>query len=104
MVRWLRRRRFHVEQQVFVEGVGFIDAYVGGVFLEIDGRSFHSGEDAFGRDRHRDLRSIRHGLQVLRLSYEQVWRRWESTQEDIPSTIDEVGAFGRRKVEQLAAR
>ena len=104
VVRWLRRRRFHVEQQVFVEGVGFIDAYVGGVFLEIDGRSFHSSEDAFGRDRHRDLRSIRHGLQVLRLSYEQVWRRWESTQEDILSTIDEVGAFGRRKVEQLAAR
>ena len=104
VVRWLRRRRYLVEQQVFVEGVGFIDAYVGGVFLEIDGRSYHSDADSFGRDRRRDLRSIRHGLQVLRLSYEQVWHQWESTKEDILSTIEEVGAFGRRKVEQLAAR
>ena len=103
VVRWLRRRGFHVEQQVFVEGVGFLDAYVGGLFLEIDGREFHADEDAFGRDRRRDLRAVRHGLQVLRLSYEQVWYRWEETQADILRTLEEVGAFGRRKVAQLEA-
>lgn len=104
VVRWLRRRRFHVEQQVFVDGVGLLDAYVGGLFLEIDGREFHDGEDAFSRDRRRDLRAIRHGLQVLRLSYAQVWHDWDRTQQDILRAIDEVGVFGRRKVEQLALR
>src|SRR5690625_5640485 len=28
VVRWLRRRGFHVEQQVHLAGVGFIDVYV----------------------------------------------------------------------------
>lgn len=101
VVRWLRRRGFRVEQQVYVEGVGYVDAYVGGLFLEIDGRAHHSDESAFGRDRRRDLRALRHGLQVLRVSYDQVWHHWERTQQDILATIDEVGRFGRRKVEQL---
>lgn len=103
VVRWLRRSRFHVEQQVYVAGVGYLDAYVGGLFLEIDGRAFHSDENAFGRDRRRDLRAIRHGLQVLRVSYDQIWHHWEATQQDILRTLEEVGGFGRRKVAQLAA-
>ncbi|ATG50973.1 hypothetical protein CFK38_05070 [Brachybacterium vulturis] len=103
VVRWLRRGGFQVEQQVYVEGVGYLDAYVGGVFLEIDGRAFHSDEDAFGRDRRRDLRAIRHGLQVLRVSYDQVWHHWPATQQDILRVIAEVGGFGRRKVAQLTA-
>ena len=102
VVRWLRRRGFQVEQQVFVEGVGYVDAYVGGLFLEIDGRGHHSDEGAFGRDRRRDLRALRHGLQVLRVSYGQVWNHWERTQRDILAILDEVGDFGRRKAGQLA--
>ncbi|MGP5053626.1 hypothetical protein ACTXJ3_00695 [Brachybacterium paraconglomeratum] len=39
----------------------------------------------------------------MRLSYEQVWRNWEDTQEAVLETIAEVGAFGRRKVERLLA-
>lgn len=103
VVRWLRRSRFHVEQQVYVEGVGYLDAYVGGLFLEIDGRAHHADENAFGRDRRRDLRARRYGLQVLRVSYDQVWNHWEATQRDILRTVEEVGGFGRRKVAQLAA-
>lgn len=103
VARWLRRSRYQVEQQVYVEGVGFLDAYVGGLFLEIDGREFHSEQDAFERDRRRDLRAIRHGLQVLRVSYNQVWNHWEATQQDILRTLAEVGGFGRRKVTLLSA-
>lgn len=103
VVRWLRRRGFRVEQQVHLAGVGYLDVYVAGLFLEIDGRQHHSTEEAFRRDRHRDLRTVRHGLQILRLSYEQVWSRWEDTQSAILETIDEVGVFGRRKVERLLA-
>lgn len=103
VVRWLRRRGFRVEQQVFAEGVGYLDAYAGGLFLEIDGRSYHSSPEAFSRDRRRGLMTYRNGLQVLRLSYDQVWNDWDQTREDILSTIAEVGAFGRRKVERMLA-
>lgn len=103
VVRWLRRRGFRVEQQVFVDGAGYVDLYVGGILMEIDGRDGHSGPDAFALDRRRDLRTGRHGLQTLRLSYEQVWRNWADTQDAVLETIAEVGAFGRRKVEQLLA-
>lgn len=101
VVRWLRRRGFQVEQQVFVDGAGYVDLYVGGLLLEIDGRDGHSGREAFAKDRRRDLRTGRHGLQILRLSYEQVWRSWADTQDAVLETIDQVGAFGRRKVERL---
>lgn len=104
VVRWLRRRGFRVEQQVFVEDVGYIDAYVGGLFLEIDGREPHEMPDAFSRDRRRDLRTTRHGLQVMRLSYEQTWITWEDTKTAVLETIAEVGAFGRKKAARLEAR
>ena len=103
VVRWLRRRGFEVEQQVFVDGAGYVDLYAGGLLLEIDGQDGHSGPDAFGKDRRRDLRTGRHGLQILRLSYEQVWRGWSDTQDAVLETIAQVGAFGRRKVERLLA-
>lgn len=103
VARWLRRRGFQVEQQVFVDGAGYVDLYAGGLLLEIDGRDGHSGPDAFGKDRRRDLRTGRHGLQILRLSYEQVWRSWTDTREAVLETIGEVGAFGRRKVARLLA-
>lgn len=101
VARWLRRRGFHVEQQVFVEDIGFVDLYVGGLFIEVDGRSTHESDGVFDKDRNRDLRSVSHGLQVLRLSYDQVWRRWESTQQLVLSSIEKVGAFGRARVSGL---
>lgn len=103
VARWLRRRGFEVEQQVFVEDVGYVDMYVGGLLLEIDGRDGHSGAEAFAKDRQRDLRTGRHGLQILRLSYEQVWQSWSDTKEAVLETIASVGAFGRRRAEQLRA-
>lgn len=101
VVRWLRRRGFEVEQQVHLAGVGYLDVYVAGLFLEIDGKQHHSTDEAFRRDRRRDLRTVSHGLQILRLSYEQVWHQWESTKKAVLESIDEVGGFGRRKKEGL---
>lgn len=103
VARWLRRRGFKVEQQVFVDEVGYVDAFVGGVLLEIDGRDNHSGPSAFAKDRRRDLRTGRHGLQVLRLSYEQVWHSWADTRKAVLETISSVGTFGRRRAEKLRA-
>ena len=86
------------------EGVGFVDAYVGGLFLEIDGREHHGHPAAFDRDRRRDLRSLRNGLQVLRLSYAQVWNTWDRTKQGVLDALSEVGPLGRRKVAKLALR
>ncbi|WP_341856616.1 hypothetical protein [Brachybacterium sp. GPGPB12] len=46
---------------MFVDGAGYVDLYVGGILMEIDGRDGHSGPDAFTLDRRRDLRTGRHG-------------------------------------------
>src|SRR5699024_2619941 len=104
VVRWLRRRGFHVEQQVHLAGGGFIDVYVGGLFLEIDGRAHHEQEDAVLRDRRRGLRTVRYGLQILRPSRAQVGMRWEDSLRAIQEAIDGVGAFVRRKVDRLLER
>lgn len=103
VVRALRRRGHDVEQQVYVEGVGFVDAYVSGLFLEIDGRTHHSSPESFNEDRRRDLAMRRHGLQILRLSYSQVWHSWRSTEEALLETVAQVGRQGRRRVAQLLA-
>lgn len=103
VVRALRRRGYTVEQQVYVEGAGFIDAYAGGVFIEIDGREHHSSPAAFDEDRRRDLAVRRQGLQLVRLSYHQTWRTWDATLRAVLETIEQVGAQGKRRVEQLAA-
>lgn len=99
VVRALRGAGFTVEQQVYVQGVGWVDAYVAGLFLEIDGRLHHSSPAAFDEDRRRDLAMRRLGLQVLRLSYHQVWRMWEPTWQALRQTIAQVGRHGRRAAE-----
>lgn len=104
VARWLRSRGFRVEQQPFVEGVGYLDAYVAGLFLEIDGRESHEDPETFTRDRARDLTTSSHGLQVLRISYDQVWRSWAHTKKLLLSAVSEVGPFGRRKVSSLLAQ
>ncbi|PWH07941.1 hypothetical protein DEO23_03585 [Brachybacterium endophyticum] len=101
VVRMLRRLGYRVEQQVFVEDVGFVDAYGGGIFLEIDGRGPHSLPGAFDRDRRRDLALRRLGLQTLRLSYDQIWHDWQATQLAVRDTIRLLGPHGRRAVERL---
>lgn len=101
VVRALRRRGFHVHQQVYVDGAGFIDAYAGGLFLEIDSRSHHTSSSAFETDRHRDLILRGMGLQVLRLSYNQVWRTWPRTEKALLHTIGHVGRQGKRRLREL---
>lgn len=81
-------------------GVGYLDAYVAGIFLEIDGHAHHSDPTAFERDRQRDLAARRLGLQVLRISYDQIWHQWDLTRQPILETISQAGALGRRRARQ----
>ncbi len=101
VVRWLRHAGFAVEQQVYVEGIGYIDAYAGGVFIEVDGRGHHSSPSAFEVDRQRDLAMRRLGLQLVRVSYPQVWYSWETTRAALREVIRNVGRQGRGAVARL---
>ncbi len=63
----LTARGHVVEQQVAVPGVGRVDARIDGLlFVEIDGYAFHSGREAFERDRARDTALALLGARRLR--------------------------------------
>jgi len=81
LVRQRLEARGHViEQQLQVAGVGRVDMRVDGVlYLEIDGYAFHSGREAFERDRVRDAGLALVG-QRLRVSARQVLNEWEAVQ------------------------
>ena len=68
----LRQVGLRVETQVKFAGVGRVDMLVEGmVVVEIDGFAYHSGRREFREDRRRDrMITIKHGLPVLRFSYE----------------------------------
>ena len=78
LVRQRLESRGHViEQQVHVAGVGRVDMRIDGVlYLEIDGFAFHSGREAFERDRARDAALALVGKR-LRVSARQVLDEWD---------------------------
>ncbi|GAA2040979.1 type IV toxin-antitoxin system AbiEi family antitoxin domain-containing protein [Agromyces tropicus] len=60
-------------QQVPFDGVGLVDFLVAGrLAVEVDGYRFHSGRDAFSRDRRRDEVLLHRGIPTLRLAAEDV--------------------------------
>jgi very-short-patch-repair endonuclease len=73
----LHRYNIPYRSQVQIPGAGRVDILIGDrLVLEVDGREWHSGAAAYGRDRARDLALIECGCLVLRLSYDQVMGEW----------------------------
>ena len=69
----LEARGHVVEQQVFVPGVGRVDARVDGMlFVEVDGFRFHGDAASFERDRDRDAALTVRGARHIRLSARQI--------------------------------
>lgn len=76
-----QRRRVPVEPQALVPGVGWVDLLVGrSLMIECDSREHHTGIENYQRDRARDLRLVADGRRVVRLTYEQVFHQWPTTQ------------------------
>lgn len=74
----LEARGHVVEQQVHVAGAGRVDMRIDGVlYLELDGFAYHSGREAFERDRARDAALALAGRR-LRISARQVLEEWEA--------------------------
>ncbi|WP_062317437.1 type IV toxin-antitoxin system AbiEi family antitoxin domain-containing protein [Demequina maris] len=81
--------------QVYVDGVGRVDLMVEGVLaLEIDGRGYHDGDDAFTRDRRRDRTMLRGGVPTARFTAAEIERarRGELARE----VRGILGALGQR--------
>ena len=78
---WMESRRFPVQSQVlFPDGRRRMDLLVGRSWvIECDSREFHDDPLSYDEDRARDLYLASRGYHVTRLSWEQVFLRWEET-------------------------
>ncbi|MEL4319657.1 DUF559 domain-containing protein [Leifsonia sp. YIM 134122] len=73
----LATTRVQHRTQVWIAPAGRVDILIGDrLVLELDGRTFHTGE-AFEDDRRRDFALIMQGYLVLRISYQMVMNRWD---------------------------
>ena len=80
---WMESRQFPVRPQVlFPDGRRRMDFLVGRSWvIECDSREHHDDPLSYAEDRSRDLYLTSRGYRVTRLSWEQVFVRWEETRE-----------------------
>lgn len=84
VAQFLRNRGLKVVQQFSPVPGWYVDMLVGNSWiLECDSVAHHAGEDAFARDRQRDLLLKEMGFEVTRLSYRQIWHDWENTKDSL---------------------
>jgi very-short-patch-repair endonuclease len=57
-----------------------------GVIVELDGRSYHSDDDAFEADRERDAKLIARHHAVIRIT----WRRWREQPDEEPQRLRDL--------------
>lgn len=82
---WLQQRRFPVETQVTIAGVGRTDLRVGrSLIVECDSTAHHSDPE---EDRRRDLAARALGYDSLRLSYRQIMVDWEEIQAALTTLL-----------------
>lgn len=68
----------HVEIIVGLRGIGSVDLLVEGVLIiECDGREFHDDDEAFERDRTRDLNAAVSRYRTIRASWYKVLFEWD---------------------------
>lgn len=78
---FLQRRNFSVRAQISIPGVGRVDLLVGDrLIVECDSDAHHRSKEAHQEDRRRDLAARDLGLDVVRLTYHQIWLDWPATQ------------------------
>jgi len=78
---FLVRLGYRVRPQLYVRGVGRVDLLVGeSLIIECDSHAHHTAEANYRIDRSRDLNAAAGGYRVVRLSWEQIFLTWPSTQ------------------------
>lgn len=88
-VRWfLESRQVHVQAQPMIEGVGHVDLLVGkSLVIECDSAKYHTDPAQYHEDHRRDMELIKLGYLPIRLTWEDVCLRWETTQERLTGLI-----------------
>lgn len=76
----LRALGFRVDVQPTVPTVGQVDLRVGKLLIECDSREHHTGVDTYQKDRHRDRAALLRGDLTLRLTYQDVFHAWPTTE------------------------
>ncbi len=81
---FFRARGVKVRNQVEIPTVGRVDILVGDrLIVECDSDRFHATQESYENDRRRDLAAIDLGYETTRLSYSQIWDRWEATKQSL---------------------
>lgn len=79
-----RAAGFHVETQVYIDGVGRVDFLLDDfLVVEIDGAAFHSDRQALRRDHRRNNSTLLNGYLILRYGYEDVMFEQEAMLNEI---------------------
>lgn len=88
----LRQAKIRVRTQVNISRVGRVDMLVGELLIiETDGYEFHADKAAFAKDRGRDRRAAALGYRTIRLTWEDVFLRWDKVLADILSVVRNRG-------------
>ena len=86
--RYLERRGVRVREQVAVFEGGRVDLLVGDrLVIECDSVRHHGERSRYYADRSRDRASLIEGCLVLRLTWEDIWLRWEETRGALDTLI-----------------
>lgn len=80
----LRARGLRVEIIVGLRGIGTVDLLVEGrLIIECDGREFHDDDEAFERDRTRDLHAAGQRYRTLRATWFRVLFEWDTIEHAV---------------------
>ena len=78
---FLVRLGYPVRPKILIPCVGRVDLLVGkSLIIECDSHAHHTGETHYRIDRSRDLNATAGGYRVVRLTWEQIFLTWASTQ------------------------
>jgi very-short-patch-repair endonuclease len=102
----LRALGLRVSVQVRISGVGRVDLLIGDRFvIECDSRQWHTGQERYGADRHRDRQLIGLNYLAMRITYEMVLFDWAETERVILSRVARRDhMWPRRKSGKTASR
>ncbi|RFA08584.1 hypothetical protein B7R54_04595 [Subtercola boreus] len=84
----LRARHIPYRTQVYIPPAGAVDLLIGDrLVIELDGREWHTSDEAFFEDRRRDFEFHEQGRMVRRFTYAQVMFEWGRIEAMIRGTV-----------------
>ncbi len=71
-----------------LDGIGEVDLLVEGrLIVELDGKEWHDGDEAFERDRHRDMVAATTRYRTLRFTWRKVLFEWPAVEAAVLAAL-----------------